>query len=184
MFGTPQLVALLILGQRLAEESYAAYNTKRLLDAGAREVGRPFFSVVAVVHLGWIAGLFLLISPNAPVLWPLLGLFVVLQGGRYWVIAALGPDWTHRIVTRDGAPLVRDGPYKLVRHPFYAVTLAETALLPVAFGAWAYAAIMTAIWAVVLNYLIMLEDAALAERDTAPPADGSGRGGTEDQNRV
>jgi len=164
MFGVPQLAALLILLQRGLEELYSAHNTKRLLDRGASESGQSFYPVVAVTHLGWIAGLFFIIPPDAPTYWPLIAAYLILQGVRYWVIASLGPYWTHRIITLPGDPLVRRGPYKYLRHPNYVITLIETALLPMAFGAWAFAVIMTAIWAVVLHYKIGLEDAALDER--------------------
>jgi methyltransferase len=164
MFGVPQLAALLILLQRGLEELYSAHNTKKLLDRGAKESGQSFYPVVAVTHLGWIAGLFFIIPADAPTYWPLIAAYLILQGVRYWVIANLGPYWTHRIITLPGDPLVRRGPYKYLRHPNYVITLIETALLPLAFGAWAFAAIMTAIWAVVLRYKIELEDAALDER--------------------
>ena len=73
-------------------------------------------------------------------------LFLLLQPVRYWIIGTPGRYWTHRIITLDEAPVVRRGPYRLVRHPNYAVTYAETFLLPLTFGAYALAFIMTAIW--------------------------------------
>jgi len=164
MFGAPQLAAILLLAQRGLEEIYSAKNTKALLAGGAREVGAQFYPVVATTHLGWIAGLFLVVSPNANISWPLLALYLLLQGVRYWVIASLGRYWTHRIITLDTAPIVKTGPYGFIRHPNYVVTLVETMLLPLVFGAWGLALIMTAIWAAVLHYKIMLEDAALASR--------------------
>ena len=85
-----------------------------------------------------------------------------LQVARYWVIATLGPYWTHRIITLDEAPIVSSGAYRFVKHPNYAITVAETLLLPLAFSAVALALIMTAIWVAVLSYKIRLEDAALA----------------------
>ena len=166
MFGIAQIIALLLLLQRGLEEIYSAANTKRLLAQGAREAGASYYPVVATAHLGWIAGIFLLIPPDAPVYWPLLVLYLALQVIRYWVIATLGRYWTHRIITLDGAPVVTSGPYKVTRHPNYAVTLAETLLLPLVFGAWQFALIMAAIWAAVLHYKILLEDAAIADRRT------------------
>jgi protein-S-isoprenylcysteine O-methyltransferase Ste14 len=62
------------------------------------------------------------------------------------VIASLGRFWTHRIITIPGAPIARTGPYRYVAHPNYAVTLIETFVLPLAFGALALAVIMTALW--------------------------------------
>ena len=162
--GPPQIAALLILIQRGAEEIHSARNTKALLARGAREEGASYYPVVAVAHLSWIAGLFFLIPPDARPIWPLIGLYVVLQAARYWVIATLGPYWTHRIITTDDAPMVSSGAYRFVKHPNYAITVAETLLLPLAFSAVALALIMTAIWVAVVHYKIQLEEAALATR--------------------
>ena len=162
--GPPQIAALLILIQRGAEEIHSARNTKTLLARGAREEGASYYPVVAVAHLSWIAGLFFLIPPDAQTIWPLIGLYVVLQVARYWVIATLGPYWTHRIITTDDAPVVSSGAYRFVKHPNYAITVAETLLLPCAFSAVALALIMTAIWVAVVTYKIRLEEAALATR--------------------
>jgi len=162
--GLPQIAALLVLIQRGAEEVHSARNTRALLARGAREEGASYYPVVAVAHLSWIAGLFFLIPPDAQPVWPLIGLYLALQVARYWVIATLGPYWTHRIITIDDAPMVSSGAYRLVKHPNYAITVAETLLLPCAFRAVALGLIMTAIWVTVLSYKIRLEDAALAAR--------------------
>ena len=166
-FGVPQIAALLLLLQRGLEEIYSERNTRRLIAEGGREAGRDYYPVVAITHLAWIAAIFLIISPAAPILWPLLALYLLLQVARYWVIATLGRYWTHRIITLQGAPIVRRGPYRYVSHPNYAVTIAETFLLPAVFGGWALGIIMTAVWSAVLYYKIVLEDRALAERKTA-----------------
>ena len=79
------------------------------------------------------------------------------------MIASLGRFWTHRIITLPGAPIARSGPYR-ISHPNYAVTIIETFVLPLAFGALALAVIMTALWWVVLGVKIKLEDEALAAR--------------------
>ena len=162
--GAPQIVALLILIQRGLEELYSARNTRALLARGAREEGASYYPVVAVAHLSWIASLFFLIPPDAHISWPLIGLFVLLQAARYWVIATLGPYWTHRIIALDEAPIVSSGAYRFIRHPNYVITVAETLLLPAAFSSVALGLIMTAIWVAVLSYKIRLEDAALAAR--------------------
>jgi len=167
--GAPQIAALLILAQRGAEEVHSARNTRALLARGAREEGAAYYPVVAAAHLGWIASLFSLVPPDTHVYWPLVGLYLLLQVVRYWVIATLGPYWTHRIITLDEAPVVSSGAYSIVRHPNYAITVAETLLLPLAFSAFAVAVIMTAIWVAVLSYKIRLEDAALARRRGSIP---------------
>jgi methyltransferase len=169
--GLPQAVAALVLMQRGAEELYSARNTRALLAEGATEAGRSYYPVVATTHLAWIASIFCLIPPDAVASSGIAAVYVALQAVRYWVIATLGRYWTHRILTLPGAPVVRAGPYALVRHPNYWVTIAETFLLPTVFGAWALGLIMTAVWTAVLAYKIELEDQALAARREAgaPP---------------
>jgi methyltransferase len=112
LIGAPQIAALLVLAQRGLEELYSARNTKALLAQGASEAGRAFYPVVAATHLAWIASLFFLISPDAPIIWPLVAYYLALQVVRYWVIASLGRFWTHRIITVPGAPVTRRGPYR------------------------------------------------------------------------
>lgn len=169
--GLPQLAALLVLLQRGAEELHSARNTRALLAEGATEAGASYYPVVATTHLAWIAGLFFLIPSTAKASIVLALVYLALQGVRYWIIGTLGRYWTHRIITLKEAPIVRRGPYKLLRHPNYAVTIAETFLLPAVFGAWALGAIMTAVWAAVLAYKIRLENEALAARRQAPTAE-------------
>jgi methyltransferase len=158
LIGAPQIAALLLLVQRGLEELSSARNTKALTALGAHEVGRDFYGVVAATHLAWIASLFFLVPADAPILWPLIVYYLVLQLVRYWVIFTLGRFWTHRIFTLPGAPVVARGPYRYLRHPNYAVTIVETFVLPLAFGALALAAIMTALWWTVLAYKMRLED--------------------------
>ncbi len=168
-FGAPQIAALLVLVQRGLEELYSERNTRRLIAEGGREAGRDYYPVVAITHLAWIAAIFLLIAPSAPILWPLLALYLLLQVARYWIIATLGRYWTHRIITLDKAPLVRSGPYRFVRHPNYAVTIAETFLLPLVFADASVAVIFGCVWSAVIYYKVLLEDAALAERRGGRP---------------
>jgi methyltransferase len=54
--------------------------------------------------------------------------------------------------------VVARGPYRYLRHPNYAVTLVETFVLPLTFGALALATIMTALWWTVLACKMRMED--------------------------
>src|ERR1700716_4685472 len=65
--------------------------------------------------------------------------FLVLQVGRYWVLATLGRRWTTRVIVLPGAPLVESGPYRLLRHPNYVIVAVELALVPLALGLPLYA---------------------------------------------
>ncbi|HEX2257446.1 MAG TPA: isoprenylcysteine carboxylmethyltransferase family protein [Afifellaceae bacterium] len=164
--GLPQLVFALVAVQRLLEIAYSRYNERRLLAAGAREVGARHYPLFMLLHGGWLVALFVSTPPDAPVSWSLLALFVFLQIGRVWVIASLGRYWTTRIVTVPGAPLVRRGPYRILRHPNYWIVALEIAVLPLAFGQWAIALIFTLLNLALLRHRVRVEEAALADRRT------------------
>ncbi|MGZ5960633.1 MAG: isoprenylcysteine carboxyl methyltransferase family protein, partial [Rhizomicrobium sp.] len=126
-------MALVVL-QRLIEIVYAERNTRALLARGAVEVGRAHYPLIVLLHASWLAAIVFFLPENATIHWLPLMLFVLLQLCRVWVIATLGPYWTTRIITLPGAPLVRVGPYRFVRHPNYLVVAGEIAMLPLAFG--------------------------------------------------
>jgi methyltransferase len=93
----------------------------------------------------------------------LLGLFALLQLGRVWIVLSLGRWWTTRILSLPGAPLVKVGPYRWLRHPNYLLVAAELAVLPLAFGAVAVAIVFSA-----LNLRLVLRRIAIEERALAP----------------
>jgi methyltransferase len=114
--------------------------------------------------MAWLAALVAFADSNAPLDWTFLGLFVALQVARVWVVSSLGRSWTTRVITLPGAPLIRRGLYRFMRHPNYAVVAGEIAVLPLVFGAWEIAIVFSVLNAAVLWRRIAVEDAALAER--------------------
>jgi methyltransferase len=166
--GWPQIGALLVLAQRGLEELYSTRNMKRLLAAGGREEGREYYRVIVVAHMTWLAAVFFLLPSDAPLLIVPLCLYLALQVARYWVIASLGRYWTHRIVTLEGEPLVKSGPYRHCAHPNYVITITEIGLLPMIFGGWLLGIVLAALYAPILWHKIVLEDRALAPRRSIP----------------
>ena len=160
----PQVLALLIAVQRLVEMAHAGRNARRLLAEGGIEYGAGHFPLLVALHGAWLLAIFALVPPEAPVSWPLLGLYGLLQIGRAWVLVSLGRYWTTRVISVPGAPLVRRGPYRLMRHPNYLVLAGEIAVLPLAFGAWKIALAFSLANAALLAWRIRVEDAALAPR--------------------
>jgi methyltransferase len=153
-------VLALVTLQRLAELALAHRNTRRLLARGAVEFAPGHYPAVVALHAAWLSGLWLLAPSRVPD--PvLLAVFGVLQVGRGWVLASLGPHWTTRIIVVPGAPHVRSGPYRFVRHPNYLVVTGEILLLPLAFGLPLFAAAFSVLNALVLWVRIQAEDAAL-----------------------
>lgn len=155
-------VLALVAAQRLVELWLSARNTRRLLARGAREVGAGHYPLMVVLHAGWLVMTGLTTSPLTQPSWPLLGLYLALQAARVWVIASLGPYWTTRIITLDGAPLVKRGPYRWLRHPNYLIVALEIAILALAFGLPAIALIFTLLNASALAVRITAEARALA----------------------
>ena len=151
----------LVLLQRAAELGFAATNTRRLRARGAVECDARGYPWFVVLHAAWLASLALLVPANTAPSWPLLGIYAVLQLGRLWVIATLGRRWTTRIIVLPGAPPVKTGPYRYLRHPNYAVVAAEIAILPLAFGATAIALVFSAANAVLTARRIVIENRAL-----------------------
>ncbi len=163
-FGLPQIVVLVVAAQRLGELALARHNTQRLLREGGREIGARHYPLLVLLHAAWLLAIFVLVPAEAPILIPLLAAFAVLQLLRVWIVASLGRYWTTRIITVPGAPLVKRGPYRYLRHPNYLVVIGEIALLPLAFGAWQLALAFSLLNLALLWHRIRIEDAALAAR--------------------
>jgi methyltransferase len=163
------IILVLVALQRLGELAYAQRNTRRLLARGALEVGRRHYPLFVLLHGSWLLALFVAVPQDAAIDWPLLGIFVVLQGLRIWVVATLGPYWTTRVLTLPSAPLVRRGPFRFVRHPNYLVVIGEIAVLPLVFGAWDIAVVFSLLNLALLTWRIRIEEQALAPRRAGSP---------------
>lgn len=155
------IILVLVTVQRLGELVLARRNTARLLAQGGVETGAGHYPLIVGLHAAWLIGLFV-VAWDRPVNWFWMGVFVLLQLARVWVIASLGGRWTTRIVTVPGETLVRRGPYRVVSHPNYMVVAAEIAVLPLAFGLFAYAVVFSILNAVVLAIRIRAESGVLS----------------------
>ena len=162
MFGLPQIVVLLVAAQRLGELTYARRNTKRLMAAGGVEYGARHYPLIVALHGGWLVALFVLVPPEVPPDWWLLGSYGLLQFGRLWALISLGDRWTTRVIALPDAPRVRRGPYGFLRHPNYLVVAVEIPLLPLAFGAWQIALGFGLANLALLAHRIRVEERALA----------------------
>jgi methyltransferase len=172
------IIALVAL-QRLGELVVARRNTAALLARGGREIGRRHYPLFILLHTSWLVTILAMTPLDRAPNWGLIFVFAVLQLLRVWVIATLGPYWTTRVITLDGAPIVRNGPFRFVRHPNYWIVVGELAVLPLAFGDVWIAVIWSGLNALLLRHRISVEMAALAPRETPQvPLTAGGADGT------
>jgi methyltransferase len=155
------VVLALVTLQRLAELMLARYNTGRLLARGGVEIAAGHYPIVVALHAAWLVSLWIW-GRHQPVNLFALGIFVVLQTVRLWVIASLGSKWTTRIIVVPGEPLISSGPYRYLPHPNYAVVAAEIAVLPLALNQPFLALLFTVLNAAVLAIRMRAEARALA----------------------
>jgi methyltransferase len=156
-------IALLVFVtfQRFIEFIWDWLNTQRLRAAGAVEFGGVHYPAMILAHASWLAGLWALGYDRAVVPACLVA-FLVLQIGRYWVLATLGRRWTTRVILLPGAPLIETGPYRLMRHPNYVIVAGELVLVPLALGLPVYAIIFLALYAGAAHLRIQVENSVLA----------------------
>jgi methyltransferase len=154
------VILALVTAERVGELWLSRRNTKRLLAQGAREHAPGHYPLIVALHAAWLATLWWLAPARAiDGFW--LAMFVLIEIGRIWVLATLGPRWTTRIIVLPDAPLVRRGPYRFVDHPNYVVVVAEIAVLPLVFGLWQVALIFSVLNAAMLAVRISQENRAL-----------------------
>lgn len=158
------VILALVTLQRLGELVLSRRNTERLLAQGAVEIGANHYPLIVLVHAGWLTALWIW-GRNQDVNLAALAGFLVLQGLRVWILAALGPRWTTRIVVLPGAPLIASGPYRYFPHPNYAVVVGEIALLPLALHLPRLALIFTLVNLAMLALRIRVENRALSVSD-------------------
>lgn len=156
--------AVAILGfvtlQRLVELPLARKNTGRLLANGGYEVAAGHYPLIVALHAAWLAALWWF-APGQPIHVPFLALFALLEIGRIWVLRALGPRWTTRIIVVPNEKLITGGPYRFLNHPNYLIVIGEIAVLPLVFGLVEVALLFTLLNAILLTIRIRAEENAL-----------------------
>jgi protein-S-isoprenylcysteine O-methyltransferase len=127
----------------------------------------------AVIIGGTGAALFLAFTASS--LWPGLrisadeaamllagtGLIVLGVAFRWYAIRVLGRFFTRSVAIREGHRIVRDGPYRYLRHPSYSGYLLAAFGIGVGLNNWASLALQVTINVAVYAYRIRIEEQAL-----------------------
>lgn len=151
--------------ERLLELVISNRNTTRLRAQGAVEAGRKHYPIMVLLHVSWLAAIALWVATRHPepnVFYVIV--YGLLQVFRFWVMLSLGRFWTTRIITLPGAPLVKRGPYKFLRHPNYVVVALEIAILPLVWSALSLAVAFSILNGWMLSVRIRAEEQALSAR--------------------
>lgn len=161
------VLVLLVALERLAELVVSRRNAAWSLARGGRETGAAHYAVMVVLHTGLLVGCLVeafVRRPQVPVALAAVMLLLVLgsQALRWWCIATLGRRWNTRVIVVPDLPLVRSGPYRLLRHPNYVAVVVEGFALPLVHACWITALVFTVADAFVLAVRLRVENAALA----------------------
>lgn len=147
--------------ERLAELWIDRRNTRALFAYGGVEISGGHYPAIIILHTAWLIGLWVFSwdAVSKP-LW--LAAFLMLQPLRFWTLSTLGPRWTARIIVVPGEKLISTGPYRIMRHPNYAIVVGEIATLPLCFDLPLFALLFSIANALALTIRIRAENAALA----------------------
>ncbi len=162
--GPVHFLLLVVAAQRLAELAWSRRNERRLRARGAVEHGARYYPAIVILHLLLLVALTLAAPPDRPLSFPWLMMWAILQPLRLWVIASLGERWTTRVLVLPGAPLVRRGPYRWLRHPNYLIVAIEVPALALACGEPLVALVFGLANLALLALRIRVEDRALGRR--------------------
>ena len=160
------LFILAIGAERLVELAVAQRNAKWSFAHGGKEFGRDHYPAMVSMHalllVSCVVEVWVLGRPFIGWLgWPMLAIVVLSTVVRWRCVATLGKRWNPRLIVIPGAPLVREGMYRWVRHPNYTAVAAEVAALPLVHSAWLTAIAFSVANALVLAVRIRAEDTAL-----------------------
>ena len=167
------LVTTAVLLLMLVELQLSSFNEKSLRAKGAVE---PPDDVIGWMRVAY-PGAFVLIGVEAAVGGPLsrnwvvagLVLFGWAKALKFWAMAHLGSRWTFRVLVLPGAPLVRTGPYRLLRHPNYVAVIGEIVAVAIALQAPVAGVVAALGFGWLIWRRIVVEERALAGHTTARP---------------
>ena len=165
---TAYLVFLAILAlERIAELAISARNAAWSFARGGVEFGASHFPYMKALHTGFFVAcaleVVLLDRPFLPWLAaPMLGLVVLSELLRYWVVFTLDKRWNVRVIVVPGLPKETSGPFRFLRHPNYLAVVVEGFAVPLVHTAWWTAIGFTLLNAWLLAVRIRCEEDALA----------------------
>jgi methyltransferase len=152
--------------ERIFELWLSARNARPAFAAGAVEVARGQYAVIAAFHTLFLISATTeatLLNRSFPRGFGLAAIILALlaQLLRYWCVTTLGPRWNTRIIVWPAIAPVTTGPYRFMRHPNYLAVIIEVACVPLIYGCWLTAILFSAGNAMLLAVRIRSEETAM-----------------------
>jgi methyltransferase len=165
----------LVAIERLAEVIVARRNDRRLRAQGGIEEGERHYPWMVALHTAFpvacLAEVWILGRRWQPQLGSvMLAAMVTAMGLRGWTMRVLGPRWTTRVLVVPGSRVVREGPYRWLRHPNYLAVVVEMAALPLIHSAWLTAGVFSLLNGTLLTLRVRVEEQALEDWGQGAPA--------------
>src|SRR5688500_14544444 len=88
------------------------------------EVGRAHYVLMLLLHAAWLAALWWY-AWDKPIYWSMIVIYLLVQVARAWMLMALGPRWTMRIIVTPDEPVEASLFTRFLRHPNYLVLALE-----------------------------------------------------------
>ncbi len=162
---------LILATQRISELVISKRNEQWLKAQGGYEVGAEHYKYMVLLHATWFIAMIAehhVRSTGVSPMWQVwLVVIILAQIGRYAVITTLGKFWNTRIIVVPHAPLIKQGLYRVVKHPNYWIVGTEIAVFPLLFELYITSLIYTILNTIMLAVRIRVEENALAEKDYA-----------------
>ena len=158
----PLFISFVVL-LRIGELIISKRNEKWLLKKGAVEYGSKHYPFIVALHVLIFLSLIFEYTAQQDHSFslPLIIFYFLLLTFKIWIIASLGKFWNTRIYHIPNMPLIKRGPYKYLKHPNYAVVIAEIAVIPMIFHLYITAIVFTLLNLIVLFVRIKEENKVL-----------------------
>lgn len=161
------ILFIFIVTQRFIELYISRRNERWLKEKGAIEIGREHYKWFIVMHSLFFVSIIMEVIlrdvSGIQLNYVLFALFLLTQAARIWCIHSLGVFWNTKIIVLPGAPLVKKGPYKYVKHPNYIIVGIELFIIPLLFGAYITAVVFPILHLLMLRVRIPCEEKALSK---------------------
>jgi len=160
------LLTAIVFGFMAVEARRAARNERTQRTLGGVEPEHDVYALMRVAYPGAFAAMLvegaLRGTPPRPLIITGAGVFVLAKALKWWAMLTLDRFWTFRVIVIPGAPRIRKGPYRALRHPNYLGVIGELAGVALITGALVAAVFSIPVFGALILKRIAIEERALA----------------------